>query len=240
VKQAVPDPTGRETVRPEIVIFDFDGTIADTMTFLTGLAASALTQNYGMPPEQARRAYIQTSGLPFVKQIELVFPGDPRNPATVMEFEDRKKKDFMKHQLFPDAIGTVVEIRRCGMKVCVSSSNSEKLVTQLLESKNLEVDAVMGYHPGFEKGSDHFAFVIQRFNSSPGKLVFIGDSVKDGLAAQEAGVTFIAKTGLIGAEEFHESLPGIQIVDSLEEVLGCVGIDKAQDSSKAGESLKLL
>jgi len=210
----------------EVAIFDFDGTIVDSMSFLTQLAADLLVEHYGMEPERARRAYIDTTGLPFVKQMELIFPGDARNESTVSVYEERKRESLFDFDLFPDAPGTLERIRREGIKVCVSSGNYEDVIADIVRFRSLELDLVMGFRPGFQKGLDHFRFAMETFGATPEGVVFVGDSRKDGLAAQEAGIRFIARTGLLTAEEFSEVLPGVPVIDSLDEMLPLVGIDR--------------
>jgi phosphoglycolate phosphatase-like HAD superfamily hydrolase len=223
-------------ISPDIVVLDFDGTVLDSMPFLTGLAASLLTARYGMEPEEARQAYIKTTGLPFVKQIEIVFPGDKRNPATVEAFEEEKRRRMMDFELFPDVHPAVAEIRRSGIKVCVSSGNYEELIDRFLKLRELEVDLILGYRPGFEKGPDHFRFVKQRFDSTFDRMVFVGDSHKDWLSAEEMDVRFIARAGLHTTRELCELLPGVPVIDSLDQVLPLLGIKRAPEDSGAGTS----
>jgi phosphoglycolate phosphatase-like HAD superfamily hydrolase len=82
----------------------------------------------------------------------------------------------------------------------------------------------MGFRPGFQKGPDHFRLAMETFGAAPEQVVFVGDSLKDGLAAQEAGIRFVARTGLLTAEEFSRLLPGVPTIDSLDEILPLVGI----------------
>jgi phosphoglycolate phosphatase-like HAD superfamily hydrolase len=216
----------------DAVILDFDGTVADTMGFLTETAASLLSAGYGMTLDRARGAYIETSGLPFVQQMEILFPGDPRNAETVEVFENTKRENLMSFRLYPDAIPAVAALRRNGVKVCVSSSNLEDLIRRLLEMRGLEVDLLMGFRPGFEKGRDHFDFAVSALNTESSRLVFVGDSHRDGLTAEAAGIRFIARTGLLEADRIRELLPGVPVVDSLLELPGLLGIEKAQGGQR--------
>jgi phosphoglycolate phosphatase-like HAD superfamily hydrolase len=216
---------------PDIVVLDFDGTILDSMPFLTDVAASLLSARYGMAHEDARQAYIETTGLPFVKQIEIVFPADSRNASTVEAFEREKRRHMMEFELFPDVLPTVAEIRRHGIKVCVSSGNVEDLITRLLKSRDLEVDLVMGYRPGFEKGPDHFEFARRVFSSTLDRIVFVGDSYKDWLSADAMGIRFIARAGLHDSQELSVLLPGVPVVDSLDQALPLLGIKRAHRAS---------
>jgi phosphoglycolate phosphatase-like HAD superfamily hydrolase len=67
---------------------------------------------------------------------------------------------------------------------------------------------------------------METFGAGPGEVLFVGDSRKDGLAAKEAGIRFIARTGLLTPEEFSRVLPGVAVIDSLDEILQMMGINR--------------
>jgi phosphoglycolate phosphatase-like HAD superfamily hydrolase len=215
----------------DVVILDFDGTVADTMGFLTDTAVRLLSAVYGMAPLKARRAYIETSGLPFVQQIDIIHPCDARNPATVAQFEKAKQENLLGFHLYPDVIPALEAIRRAGLKVCVSSSNREELIRELIRVRGLEVDLVMGFRPGFEKGRHHFDFARSAFRTRLDRLLFVGDSRRDALTARSAGVKFVMRVGLLGREEIERVLPGVTAIESLDELLPLLGIQKARGTS---------
>lgn len=209
-----------------VLVLDFDGTVADTMTYLTELAAGLLVARYGMDREEARRAYVDTTGLPFVQQMEILYPGDDRNAETVRLFESDKRESMGRFDLFPDVGSTVAALRGAGIKVCVSSGNFADLILDFMAPRDLEVDLVMGFRPGFEKGRDHFEYAMREFGSDPGSTVFVGDSIKDGERAEEAGIGFIGKTGLVTGEEFRarfRQIPVISALGELQHILGLKG-----------------
>lgn len=208
-----------------VLILDFDGTVADTMTYLTELAAGLLAERYGMGREEARRAYVDTTGLPFVQQMEILFPGDGRNAETVRLFEADKRESMGRFDLFPDVRPTLGALREAGIKVCVSSGNYDDIIHDFMGRRGLEVDLVMGFRPGFEKGRDHFEHAMREFGSDAGSTVFVGDSIKDGERAEEAGIRFIAKTGLVSMEEFKARFQRIPVVSDLAELLHILGLD---------------
>ena len=80
-----------------VICFDFDGTIAATMPFLTDLAVDVLTKHCRLEPETARAEYIRTTGLPFAEQAERICRGNGAAvKAAVAEFEDRKASEYFR------------------------------------------------------------------------------------------------------------------------------------------------
>src|SRR6202022_4039927 len=60
------------------VAFDFDGTVADSMGFLTDLAVGLLVDELGFERADASRQYLATSGSAFGTQLDEIAPGRPR------------------------------------------------------------------------------------------------------------------------------------------------------------------
>jgi phosphoglycolate phosphatase-like HAD superfamily hydrolase len=208
-----------------VLVLDFDGTVADTMSYLTDLAARLLVERYGMGREEARKAYVDTTGLPFVQQMEILYPGDSRNEETVRLFETDKAENMHRFGLFPDVVPVMAALREAGIRVCVSSGNYEALILDFIERRGLELDLVMGFRPGFEKGRDHFEHAMRTFGSDPESTLFVGDSIKDGERARETGIAFIGKTGLVSREEFQRIFGQIPVVSALEELLHILGLN---------------
>src|SRR5690349_4513168 len=85
--------SGTSSSRPRIraVMFDLDGTLVDTMGALADLAAEVMSSRHGYDRARARERYLETSGIPFHQQLEVILPGDVRNAAASAEFEQRKR-----------------------------------------------------------------------------------------------------------------------------------------------------
>src|SRR6195952_2583028 len=90
---------------PRALLCDLDGTLIDSMPTLADLATEVMESIYGTPKILARELYLATCGLPFVKQLEEIYPGDPRNPGASDLFEGRKPARY-------DQIRMPIETRR--------------------------------------------------------------------------------------------------------------------------------
>jgi len=86
------------------VIFDFDGTVVDTMPFLTELAVKLMVENYNISKNAAQKRYLETSGMHFASQIELIFPDHPKNHDVANTFESMKQEGIFAHPVFPEIL----------------------------------------------------------------------------------------------------------------------------------------
>ncbi len=204
-------------------IFDFDGTIADTMPILEQIAVELITTYYDSDLETARRGYIQTTGLPFFQQLEILFPNHSKNNEIATKFEETKYSRFFTQPLFSDTIETLTQLQQICF-VCISSSTTQPLIERYCLENKLNVDCILGYRPNFEKGKAHFDYVVNNFNLEYSDLVFVGDSLKDGERAQINNVSFIGKVGLFSQQEFQKQ-GDIPTINSLEELINENWID---------------
>ncbi|MBI2091493.1 MAG: HAD family hydrolase [Deltaproteobacteria bacterium] len=202
-----------------VCIFDFDGTIIDSMEEFADIAADVLNKHFGMRKELARKEYIKTSGLPFHDQIEIIHPKDARNSAAVNEYEETKKKTYLSKKPFDDAESTITRLKNSGIKTVVSSNNFQELVDDLINKTAIKFDMVLGWRKNFSKGRDHFEHVRKTFDCKPEDMTFIGDSLKDADRAKEYGINFIGKTGTFNAIDFEKHCGKVPTINALNDLI---------------------
>src|SRR4051812_11625031 len=77
-----------------LCVFDFDGTIVDSMEAFADLAGTLISENYHLPFPHSRKLYLQTSGVPFFQQLEILFPNDLKNAKIASAFEQQKTTGY--------------------------------------------------------------------------------------------------------------------------------------------------
>lgn len=201
-----------------VCVFDFDGTLVDSMGAFADIAADVMEKHRGLPFAQARSRYLETSGIPFFQQLELIFPGRPGNSVLADEFEQRKLEGFFAETYFPDVLPALDLLKQMGIKTVVSSNNFQDVIDRFVARNPAPFDHVLGFADGFAKGKDHFQFIFKAEDVTPSQLLFVGDSLKDGERAAGSNVSFIGRTGTFTKAQFSQAFPGIAVVDSLTEL----------------------
>jgi phosphoglycolate phosphatase-like HAD superfamily hydrolase len=200
------------------VAFDFDGTLVDTMHRYADIAAEAMASHFEIPAERAHQLYLETSGVPFFQQLELIFGSDPRTDGCVEQFE-RVKAAYLETVTLDDAArAALARMRGMGLSLAIASNNFQTLLDRFLVDDPELFDIVLGYGPGISKGPVMFSRVRDRFGVDRRHLLFVGDSLADAQKAYAFGLDFIAISGTVARDRFEAFYPGLCVVDTLDEV----------------------
>lgn len=202
----------------KLCVFDFDGTLVRSMEAFADVAAGLIHDGYGLPYAEARARYLETSGLPFVEQLESMYPGDARNPQTVEAFEKNKLKDYFTAPFEEGAEETIAYLRYKGIKVAISSNNHQEVLERFLDNADVRFDAVLGYRDNFSKGPKHFQHLSRQLKIAGDLMIFIGDSLKDAEKAKDHGIDFVAKAGTFSKQTFQDTFPGVPVIKSLKDL----------------------
>ena len=200
--------------RKKGIIFDFDGTLADTMTFLTEVACRLLVDNYNLSEEEAKIKYLSTSGLEFAAQVDLMFPNHAKSPSVVAAFEKRKSEGIVDCGLFPDVKPVLSSLKSKRVSLFVCSSTLQELLTEHIKSKGMAemFDGYFGLKEGFKKARQ-IGFILEHFDYRPDEVLFIGDSLTDGELAKEMRIEFVGLSRIFEKSEFKRR--GSLAVDDL-------------------------
>ncbi len=181
------------------VIFDLDGTLADTLRDIAD-AVNVSVGHFGLPP------------LPVTRVREFVGDGlsrlmaragdtdDPdRVTALVARFRDHYRLNYLRHtKLDPGIEDALAQLRRAGCPIGVLSNKPHDftrcICDELLPPGSLVAAAgACDQHP--QKPDPTAALLLaQRMERPPGRVVIVGDSATDLNTARNAGMRSVAVT----------------------------------------------
>lgn len=185
-----------------LIIFDLDGTLVDTMGGFADIAGDIVARTYRLPFEEARKKYLETSGVPFFQQLRILFPADPRNAEAARIFEAEKVAVFTRATISESTLETIHRLKDSGYRTAISSNNFHPLVREFVHRENVPVDVALGFRPGFSKGAPHFDYLADYFRLEKSEMLFVGDSLQDARIAQQNDISFVGKLGTFGERDF--------------------------------------
>ncbi len=188
---------GRECDRlpgMRLVIFDFDGTLADTRLNIV-LTMRETMRALGLP-EADEAACVATIGLRLRDGFARLFPGVPdetldRCVSTYRRLFDERKRT-MPPNPFPGALGLLAALRERGSLLAIASSRSSFTLAPMLRDMGLSgaFDAVVcGDDVENPKPApDAVLAILRRLDVPPSAALVVGDMPVDIEMGRAAGV----------------------------------------------------
>lgn len=204
-------------------LFDFDYTLANAETGIVKCFKLLMQQEgYFISPDDEIK---KTIGLPMIEAIRVLFKED--DDKLLHELKDKYTEFADIHMtpntvLYQQTIPALRRIKESGAKTAIISSKTRRRIMQTLTRDNIAdlVEFVIGSEDvKTHKPSPEGMFMaIERFGADKKDVLYIGDNVIDGEAAQNAGVDFAAVlTGNNVREDFFH-LPHVKIMNTLAEL----------------------
>lgn len=193
------------TAVKRLLIFDLDGTLADTMGPLGDLFCEMLMQRCGVPDEVSRPIYTALAGKgPRAQFAEVLRQAVSPDEALVDDLTSRywRLAEKFPTKLFPETLDVLSALRRDGHTLVVSSGSTPESVERKLRLTGIDrlFRLALGSSPDLPdmaKGSGHFGLISRSLHLRAGELqtrgVFIGDGVYDMQVASEAGILAVGR-----------------------------------------------
>ena len=186
------------------VVFDLDGTLADTSGDLIAAANACFRQmGEGDLLNVATDAGTALRGGRAMLTLGMQRLGRAEDTATVDAFYplliEAYGRDIDTHTtLYPGAMAAVGALKQSGYKVAICTNKPEALAVQLLGNLGIlqQFDAMLGADtlPVRKPDPEHLFETARRAGGHPEKCVLIGDSDTDRNTARNAGVPCVLVT----------------------------------------------
>lgn len=189
------------TLKPRVLVFDLDGTLADTAPDLIGTLNVVLTHE-GLPPlplEQARD--LIGAGARALLERGLAASGRSTDPAEI----ERLFVHFMRHyhdhiadmsHLFPGVVASLQRFSDAGWTLAVCTNKVEAHAVRLLEllgvADRFAVISGRDTYAFFKPDPRHLTETVVQAGGDPAAAVMVGDSLTDIKTAKAAGIPVIA------------------------------------------------
>ena len=207
-------------MRYQLVLWDFDGTLADTLASVLQLY-NELAGRHGFRPvddPQAMRGltpfeFLRGHGIPLAKV-----------PSLVREMRAAHRARMATTRLFPGLPPVLEALRRSGCRLGILSSNSRENILACLRANRAEglFDPVVGYSRLLGKARP-IRRLLRAGRLAVRDVLYVGDEVRDIEAARQAGVAVAAVTWGFNAKELLARHAPDHLIEYPEELLRVLG-----------------
>lgn len=184
-------------MRYALLIWDFDGTLADSLLFGLELY-NRLAATLGCRPITDPQAVRHLPARQFLRQHGISLW---RLPRLVRRFHAETAAHAADIRLYPGIPDVLAALHRAGIHMGILSSNSEANIRTTLQANAAEgyFDFVVSCPRLFRKGR-LLRRLIRRNGIARDRVLYIGDEVRDIIAARQAHVPVAAATWGFHAE----------------------------------------
>jgi phosphoglycolate phosphatase len=204
------------------VLFDFDGTLADSYAAITA-SVNHVRAAHGLAPlaEDEVRRYVGR-GMPYL--LERTVPGCDQ--AVDQARYRRHHPTVMRPltRLLPGADELLAELKRLGKRIAVCSNKPRTFTQELLDYLRIGryIDAILGPEDvaRAKPAPDMVLAALKRLDAAPSAALYVGDMGVDIETARAAGVAVWVVTTGSDAREALEAAGPDRIFRDLTEMLG--------------------
>jgi len=205
--------------RPQVWLFDFDGTLADSVELIMASFRHATQRVLGAVPDEALlRAGI---GLPLIEQMQNLDADRWQQLYDVYVEHNAAVHDELLRP-YPGVSELLAGLRGQGRRLGVVTSKRRETARRGLEVLGLgEFDVLVGYEDTdqHKPGPQPLLHALQLLGAGPEQAVYVGDTAWDVRAGRAAGVATIAVAwGVAGREELAAEGPDL-LFEAAEQVL---------------------
>ncbi len=191
--------------RTRVVMFDFDGTIINTMSEYADAAATIISKLSGIDVEEARRFYLATRGMAFPDQLRAAGISGADAVRAARLFEEEKLEILDSIRPDPVVVELLRRLRRSGVVTVLSTNNECSVVSKIAWLHGL-FDMVLCYSPTSSKGAGHAWRVMREYGVEPCQMLFVGDGAYDLEVYSRLGVPTVETKGLWVPDEAEKLL----------------------------------
>jgi len=207
-------------------LFDFDGTIANTVKCITATMYETFRQ-LGFAPEQipSYDAMVATIGLPLLGALKELGNFDDKKAQEATDLYRIIFKTFEKEtiEIFPQVAETLACLSKAGMRMGIVTSRNYPSLERILKYHGLfqYFEAFMTNNESIapKPAPDMALALLQKMNLKPEEAMVIGDTTFDILMGNRAGCQTVAVTYGNHSREMLMTASPTFIIDSFSELL---------------------
>jgi phosphoglycolate phosphatase len=216
------------TARPQLVIFDLDGTLTDSARGIVSSFRHALAQVGESVPDHPDLARMVV-GPPMHQTLGALGLGEKTDAAIAAYRADYTTRGWDLNEVFDEIPELLADLRAAGVRLAVATSKAEPTAKKILAHFGLDdhFEVIAGASPDGVRASkaDVVAHVLSQLDPVPEHVLMVGDRSHDVHGASRHGIDTVVVEWGYGGLDFDDPtverpLAHVATVAALREVLG--------------------
>ena len=213
-----------ELTRPQLVIFDLDGTLTDSAAGIVASFRHALGE-IGAPVPDGDLA-TRIVGPPMHHTLQAMGLGEHADVAIAAYRADYTTRGWSMNRMFDGIEDLLADLRAAGVRLAVATSKAEPTAQRIVEHfgihEHFEVIAGASVDGTRSAKADVVAHALAQLAPVPDEVLMVGDRSHDVHGAAHHGIDTVVVDWGYGAADFTDdsTVRRVATVDELREVLG--------------------
>lgn len=213
--------------QPDLIIFDFDGTLADTTATILRTYRMAIKE-MGIESRTDKECKA-TIGIPLREGFRQLYPdfseaGLDKCVATYRRIFNANKADLVP-KLYPGVKKTLNELSRLGMQMSVASSRSRDSLVEFCDDNDIThyFSLILGADdvPHAKPNPAPVLITLDRLGKDAAHTFVVGDMPVDIAMGSGAGCRTVGVTYGNSTRQSLEEAGATFIIDTFPELIGC-------------------
>ncbi len=204
----------------DLVIFDFDGTLADTrQVFINAVGA--------VPYKRDEAARLKELDAYEVLRYHGVRPDQVSRFIELLRLEMSSRTSGI--QLFPNAFSVLSELVSDGHTLAVATSNSRETMEAVIGERVDKLFSTVCFNTPIAGKEKALKKLVFKSKAAPSSVFYVGDELRDFQAANAAGINFIEVSWGFNTADSLQRAGCRTIIDSLSELPALLSPQRSED-----------
>ena len=212
-----------------LLIFDFDGTIVDTITDV-GICFNEALRDCGLPTHPLKN-FGRFAGGNLETVVSRLLPPNQVTEANITRVKTRYRELYLRSEKpntrpYPGIWELLQSLKSEGFRLAVNSNKGQALLDDMVEKMFPEhfFDSVVGYLESRPSKPDPCGVevIAQACGCGKKRAVYVGDGISDVRTAINAGIPCIFVTWGQGDKADIPPNADVMVVDTVEQLAGCL------------------
>ena len=201
---------------PPWLIFDFDGTLANTLSAIIKLI-NGHAQEYQIKPlgDKDVENLRGMSNLDIIRKYHIPVV---KVPSLILRTQKELHQKIDQVELFPGIRELVLSLKRRMFRLGILTSNSRENVQKLLRARDLDVFDFIHSESNFFGKTRALLHLLHKHGLAKDEVIYIGDEARDIEACHHAGVAVIAVSWGFHRKDLLRAKNPTFLVDSPVEI----------------------
>lgn len=208
------------TARFGTLIFDFDGTIADTLSAIIRLVNEHASE-FNIEPlaDKDVEELRGMSNLDMIKRYRIPLI---KVPYLVLHAQKELNQRIDEMTLFPGMKDLILSLKSLGFRLGILTSNSRENVQKFLRAQALEVFDFIHAEQNFFGKNWALLHLLKKYGLKKSEVLYVGDEVRDIEACQKVGVPVVAVSWGFHRRNLLAAKKPTYLVDAAADIMAIV------------------